>query len=331
MDLRLHQVYDRPVNRRREMTETNSGEVPTASLVGALAVFPLNDVLALLAETGQRGELQVVGHGVDGHLWIDGKDLVGATLAGANTLTQAVFELILLDEGWFYFTSDQVPPAGHVQHQSVSSVINEVVPQVQEWRDLLSRVPLDSEVSMAPTTPGPEVQIRADQWRVLTAVGTGGRTVSSVVEQLEDDNVVIVRLLRELADAGLIVILTKDNATPAPSVTPSATAGAPPGSASAPNDAAPVGTSSEDLFVDAAAAPRFRDRDHGTSSGRDPGRCRIACRRDAHRPSPRERRPVGPAWIELGDVGQRLRTAVLEADPEQLSQIRLWSSTRATA
>lgn len=236
------------------MTETNSGEVPTASLVGALAVFPLNDVLALLAETGQRGELQVVGHGVDGHLWIDGKDLVGATLAGANTLTQAVFELILLDEGWFYFTSDQVPPAGHVQHQSVSSVINEVVPQVQEWRDLLSRVPLDSEVSMAPTTPGPEVQIRADQWRVLTAVGTGGRTVSSVVEQLEDDNVVIVRLLRELADAGLIVILTKDNATPAPSVTPSATAGAPPGSASAPNDAAPVGTSSEDLFVDAAGA-----------------------------------------------------------------------------
>ncbi len=175
------------------MTETSSGEVPTASLVGALAVFPLNDVLGLLAETGQRGELQVVGHGVDGHLWIDSKDLVGATLEGANTLTQAVFELMLLDEGWFYFTSDQVPPAGQVQHQSVTSVINEVVPQVQEWRDLLSRVPLDAEVRMAPTTPGPEVQIRADQWRVLTTVGTGGRTVSSVVEQLEDDNVVIVR------------------------------------------------------------------------------------------------------------------------------------------
>ena len=119
------------------MTETNSGEVPTASLVGALAIFPLNDVLGLLAETGQRGELQVVGQGVDGHLWIDGKDLVGASLEGANTLTQAVFELILLDEGWFYFTSDQIPPAGQVQHQSVSSVINEVVPQVQEWRDLL--------------------------------------------------------------------------------------------------------------------------------------------------------------------------------------------------
>ncbi len=214
------------------MTETNSGEVPTASLVGALAVFPLNDVLGLLAETGQRGELQVVGHGVDGHLWIDGKDLVGATLEGANTLTQAVFELILLDEGWFYFTSDQVPPAGHVQHQSVSSVINEVVPQVQEWRDLLTRVPLESEVRMAPTTPGPEVQIRADQWRVLTAVGTSGRTVISVVEQLEDDNVVIVRLLRELADAGLVVITNKSepptNASTFAGATQTTTASSPP-------------------------------------------------------------------------------------------------------
>ena len=205
------------------MIETSSGEVPTASLVGALQVFPLNDVLGLLAETGQRGELQVVGQGLDGHLWIDGKDLVGASLEGANTLTQAVFELILLDEGWFYFTSDQVPPAGHVQHQSVSSVINEVVPQVQEWRDLLSRVPLDAEVRMAPTTPGPEVQIRADQWRVLTAVGTIGRSVSSVVDQLEDDNVVIVRLLRELADSGLVLITPRSEQLATPVIGVSAT------------------------------------------------------------------------------------------------------------
>lgn len=233
------------------MTDTSSGEVPTASLVGALAVFPLNDVLGLLAETGQRGELQVVGQGVDGHLWIDSKDLVGATLEGANTLTQAVFELMLLDEGWFYFTSDQVPPTGHVQHQSVTSVINEVVPQVDEWKDLLSRVPLDSDVSMSPTTPGPEVQIRADQWRVLTAVGTGGRTVNSVVDELEDDNVVIVRLLRELADAGLIVISTKEHSATMPSMTAGATTGAP---AQAPPVTATPTSSPEDLVFDTVGA-----------------------------------------------------------------------------
>lgn len=194
------------------MTETNSAEVPTASLVGALSVFPLNDILGLLSGTDQRGELQVVGQGVDGHLWINGKDLVGATLDGANTLTQAVFELMLLDEGWFYFTSDQVPPAGSFKNESVSSVIGEVVPQVQEWRDLLARVPLGSVVRLARTTPGPEVQIRSDQWKVLTAVGTNGRTVGSVVEELEDDSVVTVRLLRELVESGLIEIESSTSA-----------------------------------------------------------------------------------------------------------------------
>ncbi|MFZ0667217.1 MAG: DUF4388 domain-containing protein [Acidimicrobiales bacterium] len=188
------------------MTDATTSEVPTASLVGALAIFPLNDILSLLADTSQNGELQVVGPGVDGHLWLDGKNFVGATLEGANTITQAVFEMMLLDEGWFYFTSDQTPPAGKSKPQSVSSVVSEVVPQVQEWRDLLKRVPLEATVTMARTTPGPEVQIRADQWRLLTAVGTNGRTVRSVVEELEDDSVVTVRLLRELSDAGLIDI-----------------------------------------------------------------------------------------------------------------------------
>lgn len=198
------------------MTETNAGEVPTASLVGALAVFPLNNVLGLLAETGQRGELQVVGQSIDGHLWIDGKDFVGATLEGAKTLTQAVFEMMLLDQGWFYFTSDQAPPAGQAQRQSVNGVITEVVPQVQEWRDLLTRVPLDAEVRMARSTPGPEVQIRADQWRVLTTVGTIGRTVGSIVDELEDDSVVTVRLLRELVDSGLVVVTKADGIASAP-------------------------------------------------------------------------------------------------------------------
>jgi hypothetical protein len=200
------------------MTETSSTEVPTASLVGALSVFPLNDVLGLLSETTQRGELQVVGQGVDGHLWIDGKSLVGSVLEGTGTITQAVFELMLLEEGWFYFTSDQAPPISSNKQQSVSSVISEVVPQVQEWRDLLSRVPLTAEVRMAASTPSAEVQIRADQWKILTAVGTTGRTVASIVDELDEDSVVTVRLLRELVDSGLVAITDTDSA-PVPTST----------------------------------------------------------------------------------------------------------------
>jgi hypothetical protein len=195
------------------MTVTNTDEVPTASLVGAVAVFPLDDVLGLLAETGQRGELQVVGQGIDGHLWIDSKDLVGSSVEGTASLTQAVFQLMLLNEGWFYFTSEQSPPAGHVQHQSINSVINEVGPQVQEWRDLLKRVPLTATARMAASTPGPEVQIRADQWRVLATLGTTGRVVSSVIDDMDEDSVVTLRLLRELVESGLAVLDGKDGVT----------------------------------------------------------------------------------------------------------------------
>jgi len=203
------------------MTVTNTDEVPTASLVGAVAVFPLDDVLGLLAETGQRGELQIVGQGVDGHLWIDTKDLVGSSVEGTNSLTQAVFQLMLLNEGWFYFTSEQAPPAGHTERKSVNSVINEVGPQVQEWRDLLKRVPLTATASMAASTPGPEVQIRADQWRVLATLGTAGRTVNSVIDDIDEDSVVTLRLLRELVESGLAVLDGKpqdrvDQSTPPP-------------------------------------------------------------------------------------------------------------------
>jgi Domain of unknown function (DUF4388) len=208
--------YDRPIHQEAQnMTETNAEEVPTASLVGALAVFPLDDVLGLLADTGQRGELQVVGQGVDGHLWVDSKDLVGSALDGTNSISQAVFQLMLLNEGWFYFTSDQAPPAGQTHRQSVTSVINEVGPQVQEWRDLLTRVPLGAMARMAPVTPGPEVQVRSDQWRVLAALGTTGRSVGSVIDQLEDDSVVTLRLMRELVESGLVVLDRGNEPTPA--------------------------------------------------------------------------------------------------------------------
>jgi Domain of unknown function (DUF4388) len=270
------------------MTQTNAGEVPTASLVGSLAVFRLDDVLGLLSETGQRGELQVVGQGADGHLWIEGKDLVGASLEGTSTITQAVFELILLDEGWFYFTSDQAPPSGLGRPQSVSSVIGEVVPQVQEWRDLLKRVPLATEISLASTTPGPEIKIRADQWRVLTTIGTSGRTVGSIVDELEEDNVVVLRLIRELVDSGLLVVagsqpaggeshdVVDQHLDPAGSSVPPP----PPGFVTAsPSPAAggitDVGNSSEDLPIvppPVAADPWAPPGTRGTTSSTAPRR-----------------------------------------------------------
>jgi hypothetical protein len=183
----------------------SSGEAPAASLVGSLGVFTLSDVLSLLADTGQTGELQVVGSGVDGRVWLGDGELSNAHVGSATTIGQAVFELACVGEGWFYFTAGLVSSSGQPR-VPVQAVLDEVRPQVEEWREIRSIVPLDSTVSLSPTPPGDDVQIRGDQWRVLTTIGNGGQSVKSVLETIGGDQITGLRTLRDLLQAGLIVL-----------------------------------------------------------------------------------------------------------------------------
>jgi hypothetical protein len=188
------------------MSQTDpSAEAPAASLVGSLGVFTLSDVLTLLSSTAQTGELQVVGPTVDGRLWLERGQLSNAAVGSAATVGEAVFELACVTEGWFYFTAGLVSSSGQPT-VPVAAVLDEVRPQVAEWFELRSVVPLDAVVALAPHPPGDDVQIRGDQWKVLTTVGAGGNSVQDVLEALGGDQVVGLRSLRELADAGLIVL-----------------------------------------------------------------------------------------------------------------------------
>jgi hypothetical protein len=84
------------------------------------------------------------------------------------------------------------------------SVLSDLGPQVDEWRQIIGMVPLDSVVTLSPEPPGQDIQIRNDQWRVLTTVGTRGHSVKSVLEMIGDEQIVGLRTLRDLHEAGLI-------------------------------------------------------------------------------------------------------------------------------
>jgi Domain of unknown function (DUF4388) len=183
----------------------SSGEAPAASLVGSLGVFTLSDVLTLLADTSQTGELQVVGSGVDGRVWLGDGELSNAHVGSATTIGQAVFELACVSEGWFYFTAGLVSSSGQPK-VPVAAVLDEVRPQVDEWRELRAIVPLEAIVSLSPTPPGDDVQIRGDQWQVLTTIGTGGQSVKAVLDAIGGDQIAGMRTLRDLAASGLIVV-----------------------------------------------------------------------------------------------------------------------------
>jgi Domain of unknown function (DUF4388) len=188
------------------MTSTHSSdEVPPASLVASLSGFTLSDILGLLASTAQTGELRVVNETIDGRLWFADGQLSNAHVGAAATIGQAVFELAHLDDGWAYFTVGVVSSSGHPT-VPVAAVLDEVRPHVEEWRTILQVVRLEAVVSLSPDPPGGDVQIRSDQWRVLTAVGTGGQSVKDVLDQIGGDQIVGLRTLRDLHSAGLVAL-----------------------------------------------------------------------------------------------------------------------------
>ena len=204
-----------------DMLDALAGPAPTeaegavaASLVGSLSVFTLSDVLTLLAATAQTGELQLVTGATDGKLWLDHGELSNAHVGAATTMGQAVFELACMAEGWFYFTSGPASSSGQPT-VPVAAVLSEVRPQVDEWRELRQVMALDAAVSLSPSPPGQDVQIRSDQWRLLATVGATGHTVKTAIDEIGGDQVVGLRTLRDLHQAGLIV-LGPPTAGPAP-------------------------------------------------------------------------------------------------------------------
>ena len=180
-----------------------SEEAPAASLVGSLAAFSLSEILSMLASTKQTGELHVVSDAVDGKLWLADGELSNAHVGAATTIGQAVFELACVVEGWFYITVGVVSSSGQPT-VPVGAVLNEVRPQVEEWREIRRDVPFEAIVTLAPEPPGQDIQIRNDQWRVLATVGSGDLSVKEVLDRIGDDQIGGLRTLRDLHSAGLI-------------------------------------------------------------------------------------------------------------------------------
>ncbi len=187
------------------MSPNGASDESSTSLSGSLSVFAVADVLMLLAATSQTGELHTVGGDVEGWLWLTEGQLANARVGSATTIGQAVFELARVTEGRFDFTGGVVSSSGHPT-VPVPAVLQEVQPQVEEWRQLQSVLPLNAEVSLSPSPPGQDVRIRNDQWGVLTTVGTSGLSVKSVLERIGGDQIVGLRTLRDLYAAGLVAV-----------------------------------------------------------------------------------------------------------------------------
>jgi hypothetical protein len=172
-----------------------------AALAGSLAAIPLVDVLDLLSRLGSVGELQVVGRDVDRRIWLEHGAL--CQVAG-TTPTADLFELACTDGGWFSFTPTVLVPDA-LARVPLPSLIVDVAAQLAEWRALVQILPFEAVVRMSQSTPSDEVQIRAEQWRLLSFVGAG-RTVYEVLTTSHLPAIETLRTLGQLLDGQLLSV-----------------------------------------------------------------------------------------------------------------------------
>ena len=187
------------------------------SLQGSLDTFALPDVLVLLASTKKSGELHVAGtrnagtrgggtlraNDLQGLLWVDAGQLVGFEVARATEAAEAVFELLRLDAGSFSFMGGTAAPSAGPPVE-IEPVLAEAQSRLAEWREIEQVVPsLTCWLDLAPEPPAAHVSMRAEQWRLIVAVG-GGCNVDAIVEHVGGSELAGCRSVKELIEAGLV-------------------------------------------------------------------------------------------------------------------------------
>ena len=178
------------------------------ALQGTLDTFALPDVLRLLAATKKTGRLRITGGRGTGSVWVRAGEVVGVDATHAPHASEpvdALFELLRFQDGAFTFdaeaTHDDPRPATDVEVYLAQSEA-----LLDEWRAIEAVVPsLDAWVTLRPTLPADEVAVQQERWTTIVAVG-GGATVRRIADELCLPELPVSRVVKDLAEAGLVDI-----------------------------------------------------------------------------------------------------------------------------
>jgi hypothetical protein len=204
--------------RRRSLVKSalpgaDGGAVPfspevAVALQGTLDTFSLADVLRLLTSTGKSGRLSVTGSRASGSICVDGGAVVASEADGVRPEdgpVAVIFELVRCRDGAFRFDPDAILPAGADRHD-LEPLLDEAETLLHEWADIESVIPsLDATVRLAPALPTDQVVIDATLWRTIAGIG-GGMSVRRLADVLEIGDVAACRAVKELVEAGVVVV-----------------------------------------------------------------------------------------------------------------------------
>jgi Domain of unknown function (DUF4388) len=193
------------------------------ALEGTLRDFSLPDIIQLISLGRKDGAVRLVGpDGEQGNIYFKNGRITSATFG--ETLPQdAIYTFFTWNDVSFSFVEGAEAPQSAIQlTQSNESIIMEGTQRADEWQRLRERVPtLDVVITLMsdPMVGGREINLRPDEWKVLTLIN-GHDDVRSIARRSGFGDFKTAKIVYNLLLTGLVQVAEKES--PAPPATPGA-------------------------------------------------------------------------------------------------------------
>ncbi|MBX0327519.1 DUF4388 domain-containing protein [Oscillochloris sp. ZM17-4] len=178
------------------------------ALEGDLSEFPLTDIIQLVDLSKKTGGVSIRGlrgsQHFDGWLYFRDGKIVGAEMDG-HTPLDAVYTFFTLSSGPFRFHDERVlsQPTITVSNEVI---IMEGIMRQDEWATIHEHVPslnLVPRLVPNPTTGNSEINLEAEEWRILTMVN-GKNTIGQIAQRSGLGEVRTCEIVAQLLQSGLI-------------------------------------------------------------------------------------------------------------------------------
>ena len=188
----------------------------TEALTGNLAQLRLIDILRLLHLSGRTGQLELTSDdGKFGEIYL----VTGQITHGLYEEwigEEAVYGLFSWAEGTFRFHADETTDERTVS-LSTDQILEEASTYASEWEKIRKTVPSSNAVYRLAARPSADVQLRAEDWSVLTQLD-GEKTILEIAEASQLNELFTSKIIGRLYELGLIELVAVQVAESAPIV-----------------------------------------------------------------------------------------------------------------
>ena len=178
------------------------------ALQGTIDTFELTEVVRLLAAGSKTGVLRLEGSRGSGRVWVDEGKVTTITVdhaPRAESLAEAMFELLRFEDGHFTFASDELAnPAG--EPTELDGILVDAEAQLAEWREIEVVVPTTRAlVTLRRELTRADVVLDKQRWRLVAAIA-GGITVATLGDAMDLGELPVSRAVKDLIELGVIDI-----------------------------------------------------------------------------------------------------------------------------